>query len=363
MNRTRPVALTLGSILLAGAATAQQPLTPQSFFPAGYDSEIYFNVQKAVDGGLLEAVNGTFRQFTLDQFSQHWGFPLEDAKELRCVSLFGEADGRVRVEQIWTMHGKKSIGMPKEFGYVEKTEEKIGGVPVVTEQRWDGEVSYVSPHAGLVVSGPKRFIEAALARKSRGGRPSAGLMTLTARKGSFADVAIRLNDAMRDDLPPFMDQSWLTEADPLEYFVFRAIESYDDEDDIDATYTVEGVLRCPKGAGGAARIEQKVREGLDWLQKDKQLGAFKHVWKAVKVESDETDVKLSLELGKPREAIGILSSLMVPMFTARAVEVQAVQVMEIEEVVEEEEEVVEEEVDTRREAPAPRPASRPTRRR
>ena len=37
------------------------------------------------------------------------------------------------------------------------------------------------------------------------------------------------------------------------------------------------------------------------------------------IESDETDVKLSLELGKPREAIGILSSLMVPMVTARAV--------------------------------------------
>jgi hypothetical protein len=77
---------------------------------------------------------------------------------------------------------------------------------------------------------------------------------------------------------------------------------------------LEVVVRHAAGKGGPQMLQEQVAKGLEFLSKHKQLGAQKRLWSKVESKVDGRDLRLSLSLGRARDASAIFGSLLGPLF-------------------------------------------------
>lgn len=318
--------LTITSFVVAALGTtavAQQKLGPRSFFPPNYDSEAFVDFDAMREAELWDNIERSpIAGMLFGEFEKQFGFGLADVQRFRAVLVFAD-EPRRDPKRVFVFEGEDNVLLPAPDPapgeVVEKVE--IGGHTAVRRGR-DFEGSkrfvYVSPRAGLLVFGNQDLVEPVLEGKRPGGVPSPELLSLTTGTGTLAHVAFTLNDTMRADLPPFMSENWITPDDPFTHMTVRVRQSGSEDDGLEIT--LEGVLRCENGSKGPELIEKHVLAGLEELQSHRQLGALKRYWKQVEVVRDGRDVRLTLNLGSPRQAAGALPQLLAPMLMPRRVE-------------------------------------------
>jgi hypothetical protein len=176
------------------------------------------------------------------------------------------------------------------------------------------------PKPGLLINGNRQVLEAVLAGKGQPGVPDAEFMTLLTGSDLLHVIAL-VGRTQIDEMPPPVKSLPWVDGDLPTCFLLRlrliAPAKDKDKNSSDAPepqVVLEVVVRHAAGKGGAQMLKEQVALGLEFLSKHKQLGAQKRLWSKVESKVDGRDLRLSLSLGRARDASAIFGSLLGPLF-------------------------------------------------
>lgn len=293
----------------------------RKLLPVDYSAEGLLDVDKARESELWEGVvRSPFLAPALKAFKDKLGFDLDDLRRVRlALPDPKEVEGVVSRGLVVTFEGKDSVGLPK---FVKDSRwwrsVKIGAADVrqfsVPSMTTPGDI-YYSPKEGQLVYGTDAALAPGLRGERLGGVPVAGLMRMTAARGSLMHFALRVDPAdlrtpLWKRLAPVLPGDWWQEKDPPRWFLIRLRQESDEE-----RVVFEAVVRFETGASGPAALAAVVKKQLAVAAKHRRLGAMKRIWRKVEVaiDDDEPMLTIKLDLGRPRNAGGTLAQVVGPL--------------------------------------------------
>ena len=312
--------------LLAQQSTEPKPsapataakLTAQSFLPDDYRNIAYADLKALRDRGIWDELEVSVLKVAFEQIRKDLGCPLADLDRITMVAAMLESDGRSQTAELSVMEGNKGLPLPpsvvgKRPGLIWE-EERLGGFTV---RRRNDEL-IVQPRAEVIVTGHAPWVEATLSGRSRGGQPCADLMSLlSGRADTLAATAFdletpRIGEVIKAQV--FPDAKW-PEGDAPQFVSVRLLSSGTDDD---PHLGAEVVLRHRAPGGGVTASVEAIEAILKRWREDPTKQALRAVLKDAKVTVDRGDVVLRGDLGRARNAVGTLATLVMPIF-ARAV--------------------------------------------
>jgi hypothetical protein len=212
-------------------------------------------------------------------------------------------------------------------------EDRLGDYTVLCDQWNDGRV-VVQVNADLRVHGPAALIEAVLNGKPRAGRPAPDVLAFVGGDqrllayfcANFADDD-DIRDALHTALP---DATWPDDDKPA--FAGGRLRATGDVDD--PHLTIELVLRHGTAGDGLAATETAVAAALERVAAMKETRLFRPLLAKIEHQRDGTDAVWRLDLGRARQAAGMLGTLAPFLFVARTVEAQVLEAEAVAEAVE-----------------------------
>lgn len=306
-------------LLFAPPLLGQSTWTASSFFPNEYRSELRLDLARLRAIEVMEGIESSMLAPMLAGFDQAYGFPLRDVTEIRAAIDLPDGTQKPSAA-IFVISGGETVTMPSLRERADQVDELEIGDLMVKRLRpeWEGGSTtlYAAPRPGLLVQGDEHLLRPTLAGERKGGVPAPELLRHTTGGDNLAYFATYVNEAMRADMPPGT-ADWVLADDPLTFVMVR-LHSNGDEDD--PQITIEALLQCERGTTGPEHLQKQIEAGLETLQKHRQLGALKQHWKKVVVRRDDRDVRVSLALGRPRQAAGTLVQLCAPLLLAQQVD-------------------------------------------
>jgi hypothetical protein len=322
------IALTCSLPLLAQQPTEPKPsdpttaakLTAQSFLPDDYRNIAFADLKALRDRGIWDELEVSVLKLAFEQIRKELGCPLADLDRITMVAAMLERDGRMQIAELSVMEGNKGLPLPPSV-----VGERIGGTGWETGQfgeftvRRRNDELIVQPRAEVIVTGHAPWVEATLSGRARGGQPCADLMSLlSGRADTLAATAFdletpRVGEVIKAQV--FQDAKW-PEGDAPQFVSVRLLSSGADDD---PHLGAEVVLRHRAPGGGVTASVEAIEAILKHWREDPTKQALRAVLKEAKVTVDRGDVVLRGDLGRARNAVGTLATLVMPIF-ARAID-------------------------------------------
>jgi hypothetical protein len=253
------------------------------------------------------------------------GFPLTALDRVTMVADLGEQQGEVEmrnIREVIVFEGNSALGMPAS---VERGVWQQGTVGKHTVRRRDvmRPETFAQPCPEMQVRGATDVVEAALDGKPQAGLPCADVMSLLSGRGdnlvyTAFDVG---NPLLRKQALGglFPGAEWPEGEAPT--FLFARVRVIGEADD--PHLEVEAVLRHLKAGAGLEASSAAVDGFIERMKKEPKMIAVRPLLQRVEKKVDRTDVVLRADMGRTREAVGHLASLVMPLLAPRAVQLEA----------------------------------------
>ncbi len=314
-----------------GNQEAKPNVTKKHFLPQNYPMELRVNIGELTAIGLIDELRKspmwTFFSATLKPMA----FDVED------IEFLTVAHDDKRPELVYSVMEGAKVALPNpdlELGagfmsYVAAKHAKFREHPVVLERRqWMAEDEQVathrywaSPAPGVVVYGPRAWVESGLARKNKRGVPSMQVMELRGHQSLASQVTMVHSRTIEFFGSALETTAWISEANPFELLAVRFSEPAPDE------FTLEAVCRFRKAGAEPDAFAKALREKHAKMAKQPSWKALKSV-QSVVVEVSGLDVTLKLSVGDADEVARLLQNIVglqaVPMVLSVAFGVQPV---------------------------------------
>lgn len=302
------------------AARAAAP-SERVYFPADYRGEVFIDVGRILECDMWDGLAPGWRGLAEQFFSDHFGYPIASLSHVRAaIGNNIEFERPATAEIVWTFRGDpERIAFPTferswMFGRgpnrrAVREENWAGGIAQLSPIDWPvvGHMLYAMPTPGLLVFGPQNYIRRALRNEHGGGRPVGDLVALTSAPDILAHFAASVDVmALRGPLA-VLPLDWRVESDPLTHFLARLRL-------VEGSVHLECIARFKKGDKGPQRLQADLERARRWLLGHRQIAGLRHHWKAFELERSGQDLQATLDLGRPRDAVARLVSLVGPMW-------------------------------------------------
>lgn len=334
--------LALSFVALA-ACTAVLPAqtkvpTARQFLFDDYTSVMSIDMKKMRDSGVWDEMTSTALKMIFGMIEKQFGFPLDALDRATLVRKFSVNGEDTKSHEIITVEGNADLGESADVQHGRYVATDVDDYAVMLDQFIpDYAMVHVTPK--LLVFGPVGLLTSVLNGEPRGGLPSGDVMSFTAgQKGLLGYVVgdLRPGDMPREGLDEMLPDAAWPEDDRPTFACIRLLVTGDEDD---PHLTLEFVLRHGKDGAGLVASEKAVASALQRVREIKEARIIRPLLKKIKHERDRTDAIWRLDLGRARNAAGMLGTLSPFLMYARVSEVQAIQgqVLFLEEVWEEDE--------------------------
>jgi len=316
---------------------AQKPtLTARNFQFRDYGTVVRFDMKTLRDTGVWDELNTAAIAMTTKLFEDMLGFDLDRLDRVTMTrGPFGEASDR-SFTQVTVLEGNGELEEPGDLSQGSFQTEAVGTHTLHVSQ-WGN--SFARPTPKLHVYAPEAVLRQML-DEPQVGLPSADVMAFTAgQKNCLLHfvVDMKRDTGTRSELNAAMKASlegleWPEGDAPT--MIGGRIRATGDEDD--PHLMLEVVVRHGTVGDGLAASEKALNSGIEKLKKLSEARLFWPLLKKIESERDGTDAVWRVDLGRARNASGLMTTLTPFLFFVGTAEAQPVQVLQVEEVVVEE---------------------------
>lgn len=294
-----------------------KPLIARQFLMDEYRTVIHADFKLLRDTGIWDEMNGTALKAVVALIEKEMTFSLEKLDRVTSVQAPLAEEGvepelQRSVQQVTTVEGNGDLGDPDSDEDSRYQIEEIGAHRLLLDQWGSDSVVQVSPQ--LRVYGNTVLLRKVLSGKPRAGLPSADVLSFTAGKKNLlayvvADVKnhAQPREALGRILP---DAAWPEDDQPT-HMCIRLLATGDEDD---PHMVLEWAVRHGKDGAGLVATEKAVAAALQRLRDLKESRLFRPLLKKIDHERDGTDAVWRVDLGRARQAMGMLGTLAPFMF-------------------------------------------------
>ena len=318
----RSCLLLLGSFL-AFQANAQQPapIPAKAFLPDGHDTILVADLAAMRASGVFDDLEATLMGASLPHMEKELGFPLA---RLDRATMVVESPGREGepVRRLVLFEGNAELAVPDRVWRGQYEEETLAGHTLLRNVRSTFSV-FTRPQPSLQVMGHEDTIVPVLGGKRGPGAPSADVMSLLSTRGgnlAFAVIACTDPRARREVLEPLLPDAKWPDGDAPTHLLVRARCTGEADD---PHVEIEAVLRHRLAGPGLAASEQSVDAALGKLREDGRWQVLRPLLARLQKRTDRSDLCLSVDLGRTREAAGYFAMAGAALMFARTAAVEA----------------------------------------
>lgn len=306
------------------STTARQDkqLLARQFLIDDYRTVISADFKRMRDTGIWDELNGSALKLIVSMIEKEMSFKLDHLDRITSTQQpppKKEGDGYQPVQQVTVLEGNHDLGKVDD-GSSRYSTELVGKHEILLDE-WSSD-AVVQLRPNLRIYGATELLKPVLSGKPRAGRPSADVLSFTAGKKNLLAflVADTLNHPQpRKSLERMLPDTKWPEDDAPTHMCVRVLATGDEDD---PHVTLEFSIRHGKDAAGLVATEKAVADALDKLKKMTELRLLRPILKKIEHERDGTDAVWRADLGRARQAMGLLGSLAPFMFFGTAVEVQ-----------------------------------------
>ncbi|MFK7741715.1 MAG: hypothetical protein AB8H80_15460 [Planctomycetota bacterium] len=289
----------------------QEPLKPQHFLFDECALVARLDMDALRKHEVWEDIESSPLNLVLGRMREAVGFVLEDLHGITAqVSVKpsgGDDDDGSDSErsEVVIFEGRKPLALPDHERNGDM--QTIGGVEVFGSY---AESRMVSIRTGnFAVNGYRAAVESVLEGERRAGLPSGEVLSLIADPRGlvgYVAVDVRYESPWREALREALATEWPEEDAPTHLCLrLRVIGDPDDPH-----LQLEAVLRHGKAGDGLATSERAVDAGIAKLLAMPESRMFRRVLKSVKRTRSGPDAVWTLDLGRSRNAAGLVGSLL-----------------------------------------------------
>ncbi|MGK0156619.1 MAG: hypothetical protein ACI9SE_003588 [Neolewinella sp.] len=306
-----------------------KPPAARHFLFDEYRTVIHANIKLLRDTGVWDEVSIGTMKLMISLLEKQMAFSMDQLDRVTLVQApLAEAGKELAMQQslqqITTLEGHGDLGDPDANGNERRyQEEQVGDYRLLLGQWSSDAVVQVSPQ--LRVYGPTELLKSVLAGKPRAGLPSADVLSFTAGKKNllaYLVADVKNHRQPRESLEQILPDAAWPEDDKPTHMCVRVLATGDEDD---PHMMLEWAVRHGKDGGGLIATEKAVAAALDRLLKMKEARILRPLLKKVESERDGTDAVWRVDLGRARQAMGMVGTLAPFMLFASASETQPVQ--------------------------------------
>lgn len=309
--------------LLVATLPAQEPIPAEAFLPPDYRTLYLIDLAAMRERGIWDELDSSILSAALKGLEREAGFPLDHLDRLRASLVVPEDwDKRSPPPHVLVLEGHEQLDLPESVRNNERwQQETIAGFAVRIRMSGDREEVIVQPRSGLRIEGARSLVEPVLMGRRTKSQPAADVLSLLSGRGDnlaclvFDTSAAAARDTILGRL--FPDTEW-PEGDGPTFLMLR-LRALGEADD--PRLELEGVLRHAKGDAGLGVSEAAAKRWLEGLAGHPQYGAVKQVWRRIQLQAKGSDLVAKLDLGRARDGLGTLATLLAPLFPAPRAEV------------------------------------------
>lgn len=318
--------LFITTCLFATSALAQQPMPAKAFLLDDYKNVVFADLKALRERGIWADLEVSVLKVVFKQMEKEFGYQLTALDRVTMVADLGEQQEGQEVDvrnirEILVLEGNTALGVPENVARGNWQQATVGKHTVRRRDVMRPE-TFAQPCPEMQVSGATDVIEAALDGKPHAGLPCADVMSLLSGRGDnlayFAfDVS---NPLLRQQAlgALFPGTQWPEGEEPT--FLFARVRVIGDADD--PHLEVEAALRHAKAGPGLEASSTAVGEWVERTKKDAKMLALRPLLQRVEKKVDRTDLVLRADMGRTREAVGHLASIVMPLLAPRAAQVE-----------------------------------------
>lgn len=314
---------TAAVLLFAASALCQEAIPARAFLLDDYRNIACVDLAKMRELDIWDDLRASVLSIMFVELEKELGGSLDALDRATIVSQIGE-DGDVRQAlEVRLLEGNAPLGVPKSMnnGWVC---EEIEGRKVWQRNVYRAERMY-QPNPNVQVWGTGNALDPVFAGKPRQGLPGPDVMSLLSGKGAalaYFVVDVEHPVLRRNILGKvFEGVEWPAGEEPK--FVCMRVLATGDPDD--PHLTVEVVLRHIKESG-VAISDKAVEALLERVRTMPEMRVLRPVLARFQKRQDGADLRLVADLGRSRQAVGLLAPLALGvMMPAQVVEAQVIE--------------------------------------
>jgi hypothetical protein len=301
-------------LVLALPLAAQTKLTAKSFLPPDYTNVVSVDLAAMRAIGVLDDIEASKLKAHLRMLDLGTGWPLARLDHLTLASVIGASAGGQSpndgaCKRVCVLEGSAPLTIAPVI-QVTGNREIVAGHEVVAPSS-DSETVYVNPQPRMQVFGSRDLVVPVLEGKPWNGRPAADVMSLLSGSGdnlAFVVCDLRGASYRRGFILGVLGAKW---ADDSPRVMSARVFTIGKQDEVHLL--IEVVIRHDQAGGGLRASEAAVRAWLARAAVDPGFTAMKSLWTKVELKQQVGDLVVSLDFGRPRDAAGALTELLLPM--------------------------------------------------
>ena len=296
--------------LVAALLPAQDPIAPRAFLLDDHRHTMFADIKALRERGIWDDLEVSVLKLFFEMIEKQSAVKIAELDRVTMTAETPTQDIRT-VKQVAVIENSKKLDLPESITRGIWKKDKIGAFEVHRHPQSDEVV--VCPRPEVRVVGSASIVEPVLEGKPHTGQPCADIQSLLSGRGdNLVYLAIDvsgpvLQKAFLARLLPGV--TWPEGDGPT--FMLARVRAVGEADD--PHLEVEGVLRHGKAGEGLAVTGKAVDEWLEKMKQDPQMRALQPLWPNLVRKVDRTDLVLRLDLGRSRDAVGMLAVLASPM--------------------------------------------------
>jgi hypothetical protein len=298
---------------------AQAKLPAKAFVPTDHRNVMFCDLAALRERGVWEELEASVLKLAFRAAEKESGFRLRDLDRVTMVMTTGEGDAADprRDRRVVVCEGNKPLAVPARVAQ-NWEEETIGGQAV---RRGPTEL-FVQPRPELQITGTDELVRPVLEGKPHTGQPCPDILSLLSARADrlvyyVFDVANPL--LQREVLGNLFPGVTWPEGDAPTFLCVQVLAVGDADD---PHLALEATVRHAASGAGLAATKAGAKAVLDGWRKDPKLQSLRRVLQGVQMREDRGDLIVSGDCGRVRDAVGQFAMLMLPMLTARELEVE-----------------------------------------
>lgn len=311
-------------LLAASVVLAQQPPTARQFLFDDHRHLAFVDLKKMRESGVWDDVEASALAMLLKSAEQELGFPLDHLDRLTLTSEFRFEDGELQESHDLQMfEGNRALALGAE--HQDWREHEVGSHTLRQSPYGARSVVLVG---NLRVEADQPVLHSVLSGTPRAGAPCADVLSLLAdTRGLLVGIASDVGSGgpATRSLQQMLDGADWPEGDGPTFVAIR-LRLVGEQDD--PHLRCELVVRHREVGDGLAATEKAVTAMIEKGLDEPMLRMLHPVLKKIGYGRSGADAVWQVDLGRSREAIGLVGAL-VPMFLLSPSDAAAVEVVEV----------------------------------